>query len=82
MMESFGVPTFILNLLSEDQLMTVANLLLDLNWQIALPHIPLRFLEEIRGIADGSGIDEQKVRRINMLPELTQAHCTVLGVWD
>ena len=37
----------------------------------------------MQGIADGSGgkVDVDLLRRINLIPELTQAACTVLGAW-
>lgn len=35
----------------------------------------------MQGLADGSGISFERIRRANMLPELIQAHCTVLGAW-
>lgn len=36
----------------------------------------------MRGISEGSGIPLQTIIRANILPELTQAHCSVLGAWD
>jgi hypothetical protein len=32
-------------------------------------------------MAAGSGVDVQTIRRANIMPELTQAHCTVFGAW-
>ena len=34
--------------------------MLDLNWKVALPYIPKRFVDEIKGMADGSNgfVDE------------------------
>ena len=81
MLEDLGVPKAYLDLLSRDQFFQLTNIALDVNWKVASPYIPQRFVDEIRGIADGSGIDEARVRRANMLGELTQAHCTVMGVW-
>ena len=77
----FGVPAYIVAALTEDMKVTIMNLALDINWEIAAPYIPQRYIDEMRGIADGSGVDYMTIRRANMLPELTQAHCTVLGVW-
>jgi hypothetical protein len=37
-------------------------------------HIPQRFFEEMRGIADGSGVDEQEIVVANFIPELF--HCS------
>jgi len=77
----FGVPAYIVAALTEDMKVTIMNLALDINWEIAAPYLPQRYIDEMRGIADGSGVDYMTIRRANMLPELTQAHCTVLGVW-
>ena len=65
------------------QLEPVGFYLLDLNYQIALPYIPQRFIDEIKGMADGSNglASEQMIIRANMLPELTQAACTVFGAF-
>jgi hypothetical protein len=55
--------------------------LLDKNYEIALPYIPERYIDELQGIVDGSGgmVDHDLIRRINMLPELIQAACSVVG---
>lgn len=44
-------------------------------------HIPAYYLEEIRGISDGSGIPYMDLVRINLLPELIKAHCSMIGAW-
>lgn len=40
-----------------------------------------RYYEEIRGIADGTGTNPQDLKRINLIPELIKAACTVAGLW-
>jgi len=42
---------------------------------------PQRFFDELRGIADASGVDYTTLLKINLFPELTRAICTILGVW-
>lgn len=81
MLETFGIPESIIQLLSDNQLATIAGVLMDINWVVALPWIPQRFQDEIQGAADGSGIPVKVIRRVNILPELTQAHCSVVGAW-
>lgn len=54
---------------------------LDLTWEATRLYTPQRFIDEIKGIADGSGIPENQVRRLNMLPELIKAGCSMAGVW-
>jgi len=56
MLEKFGVPEVIINVMTNEILLEAANLMLDVNWQIALPFIPQRFIDEIKGISEGSGI--------------------------
>jgi hypothetical protein len=55
--------------------------LLDLNVVITRKYTNPRYYQEIKGIADGSGHSAQDIRRINMLPELIKAACTVMGLW-
>jgi len=55
--------------------------LLDLNWRLAEPYTPPRFIDEMRGIAAASGVEYKQLVQINMLPELTRAHCTIVGAW-
>ena len=43
---------------------------------------PKSFYEELRGIADGSGIDYNILLYVNLFPELTKAHCSFFGAWD
>ena len=82
LLPQFNISSEIADLLDDDQLMQIANIAMDLNWKIASPFIPDRFVDEIAGISAGSGIDESIIRRANMLPEMTKAHCTVVGSWN
>lgn len=54
---------------------------LDLTAEITKPYTSPRFEEEIKGWAAGSGVSEALIRRLNMLPELTKAACTMFGAW-
>ncbi len=53
--------------------MQVGYYLLDLNYQIAGPYIPQRYVDEMKGIVAGSNglVDEKMLIRVNMVPELT-----------
>jgi len=42
---------------------------------------PQHFIDEIKGMADATGIDEGTIWRVNLLPELVKAHCTMVGAW-
>jgi len=43
-------------------------------WEKLLPHIPKRYLEEIEGIAEGSGVPVEDIRLIHTIP--SRYHCT------
>lgn len=55
--------------------------LLDLNVVITKKYTNARYYQEIKGIADGSGHSVTDIKRINLLPELIKAACTVVGLW-
>lgn len=55
--------------------------LLDLNVVITKKYTNPRYYQEIKGIADGSGHSATDIKRINLLPELIKAACTVIGLW-
>jgi len=78
----FGVPQIMSDYIF-NQIEPIAFYLVDLNWQIALPYIPQRFVDELNGIADGSNglVSFDMLMRSNMIPEITQAACTVFGAW-
>ena len=54
---------------------------LDAVFNLTAPFIPAYFLEEQRGLAAGSGLDEQDFRRLSMMGELTKMGCSMLGAW-
>jgi len=54
---------------------------LELTYWLTEPYIPQYWLDELRGLADGSGMEYMQVVRIHMLPELIQASCTMVGAW-
>ncbi len=45
------------------------------------PHTPKRFLDELKGIADGSGTPLQQVARANLIGEASEWHCSLYGAW-
>ncbi|MBI5368259.1 MAG: peptidase C45 [Planctomycetes bacterium] len=48
-------------------------------YERCLPFIPPDYLEEMRGLADGSGLPLDHVRDANMIPELF--HCSGFALW-
>ena len=57
-----------------------ANWWLDRPWTNALPFIPQEYLEELRGLADGSGVPVKELWRLHAIPDRTYA-CSSLAVW-
>ena len=55
--------------------------LLDLNYIITKKFTPQRWDDEMKGIAKGSGIPVKTWRRINLVPELLKASCSIGGWW-
>ena len=45
------------------------------------PYTPQAFFDEVRGIADATGIDYDLLYRLQMFPELTKAQCSFFGAW-
>ena len=60
---------------------TLAKKVLDLNYLITKKYTPQRWEDEMKGIAKGSGIPAKTWRRINLIPELLKASCSIGGWW-
>ena len=58
----------------------LADWWLDRPWRQALPSIPNDYLEELRGLSDGSGVPLKELWRIHAIPDRTYA-CAGLAVW-
>jgi len=54
---------------------------LDLTYDATRPYTGVYFEEEIKGMADATGIPEAKIRRIHMIGELTKGDCSMFGAW-
>ncbi len=54
---------------------------LELTYWMTKPYTPAHFFEELRGISDGAQIDYMELVRVQMLPELIQAACSMYGAW-
>jgi hypothetical protein len=54
---------------------------LDLTYLLTRDYSPSYFFEEMRGLADASGVDYDLLLRVHMLPELVKAGCSMLGAW-
>lgn len=71
------LPEFLQKIIAEEG----TKAALDLTYMLTKPYIQDFFLEELKGIADGSGIDVQQIIQAHMLPELIKAHCSMFGAY-
>lgn len=55
--------------------------MVDAAWAQMEPFVPERYLEEMRGLAEGAGLDLQQVHRAHAIPDLSEFHCTFFGAW-
>ena len=55
--------------------------LLDARYEQSKPYIPDYFIEEMKGLADGSGLSLQNIIRINLIGEAAEFHCSLFGAW-
>jgi len=56
------------------------NWWLDGAWRQALPFIPRAYLEELRGLADGSGVPLRELFRLHAIPDRTYS-CSTFAAW-
>eukprot|EP01127_Copromyxa_protea_P004456 TRINITY_DN14317_c0_g1_i1.p1 TRINITY_DN14317_c0_g1~~TRINITY_DN14317_c0_g1_i1.p1 ORF type:complete len:423 (-),score=87.84 TRINITY_DN14317_c0_g1_i1:40-1308(-) len=54
---------------------------LEMTYLLTKKYTPPRFFEELKGFADGSGIDYMAVVRMHMFPEVIKAQCSMVGAW-
>ncbi|KAG6551233.1 hypothetical protein Mapa_007159 [Marchantia paleacea] len=57
------------------------NAALDATYLLTLMYTPARFVDEMIGLAQGAQVEFDDVVRIQMIPELMQASCSMLGSW-
>eukprot|EP01116_Phalansterium_solitarium_P023469 TRINITY_DN8231_c0_g1_i1.p1 TRINITY_DN8231_c0_g1~~TRINITY_DN8231_c0_g1_i1.p1 ORF type:complete len:429 (+),score=169.95 TRINITY_DN8231_c0_g1_i1:93-1379(+) len=54
---------------------------LDLTYELTKDYSPSYFFEEFAGLANATGLSYWEIVRINMLPELVKAGCSIYGAW-
>lgn len=54
---------------------------LDEAWETMLPYIDSRFIEELKGLADGAEVSLDKLRRAHMIPVISSFACSGVAVW-
>ena len=81
-LKGYGLPD-VLALALTEVAKKIAFAAVDLNYEIAKPYMPARITDEMQGIHDGSNgvADYKMVRRINFLPEIIKAQCTIAGAF-
>jgi len=52
---------------------------LDLEYEMTRWYAPEYFFDEMKGIADASGVDYNSLVQVHMLPELVKAACSIFG---
>ena len=54
---------------------------LDDAWQTMEPFISQRFKDELRGLAEGSGVPLQTMQRAHMIPVISEYSCSGVAIW-
>ena len=59
----------------------LVNRILDKAWKVNSKYIDQRVIEEMKGVADGSGVSIKLLRRCHMLPVVSPHACSGMAVW-
>ncbi len=54
---------------------------LELQFLVMRPYMSEEFLEEMEGVAEGSGLSHSEVVHMVVFPDLVKAHCSMIGAW-
>lgn len=54
---------------------------LDQSWATMEPFMSARFKEELRGLADGSGVPLVVLKRVHMIPVISEYSCSGIAIW-
>jgi hypothetical protein len=60
---------------------TYSDARLDAAWEAIAPHTNPRFIEELRGLADGVGLPLETVRRVHLIPVVSEYACSGAALW-
>lgn len=58
-----------------------SNKNLDDAWKKIEPHTDPRFIEELKGLSEGSGIPLEKLRRAHVMPVIADYSCSGIAAW-
>ncbi len=53
----------------------------DAAWGQMEPYVGVEIREEMRGLAEGAGVDIKLVQRAHAVPDLSEFHCTFFAAW-
>jgi isopenicillin-N N-acyltransferase like protein len=59
----------------------VSNQSLDQAWEAMKPHMGQQFPEELQGLSEGSGVPFDLLRRVHMVPAVSEYSCSGIAVW-
>jgi hypothetical protein len=79
--EATEVTARILGAVQADGNAEFSNDALDRVWKTCEPHISKAFQEEMRGLADGSGLPLDLLKRVHMIPLVDDFSCSSIAVW-
>jgi len=54
---------------------------LDAAWATMAPYVPTRFIEEMQGVAAGSGVTYDALRRFHAIPLVADYACSMVALW-
>jgi isopenicillin-N N-acyltransferase-like protein len=58
-----------------------SDFVLDAAWRAAAPHVSARFIDEMRGVADGAGVSYGLLRRAHCASIVERLACNAVAVW-
>lgn len=70
-------PSWLLNIIEKYGV----PLALDWTYEMTKPYTPKHYDDELAGLAAGARINLRELRRLNMIPELIKAACSMVGAW-
>ncbi|RUA11844.1 MAG: hypothetical protein DSY82_02755 [Flavobacteriia bacterium] len=73
--------TYFLKAAQQEEPQLLSNEQLDKAWETNSPYIDNRVKEEMKGIAEGSGIDLKLFQRSHIIPLITPYSCSGVAVW-
>ncbi|MEW6238696.1 MAG: C45 family peptidase [Candidatus Omnitrophota bacterium] len=54
---------------------------IDQVYELAKSYIPEEIIEELQGLAEGSGVDFKQLLRVNLIGDASEWHCSLFGAW-